>query len=54
MNQSFRELAAPRQELEKNILKLIQRYEASTGWRITQVAYNPEGGRVIAEGVPSS
>lgn len=53
MNKSFREHAARRQELEKDILELIQRYEDSTGWRVTQVEYQPDGGRVIAEGVPA-
>ena len=52
MNRSFREHAARRQELEESILQLIQRYEDITGWRVTQVEYQPEGGRVIAEGVP--
>ncbi len=52
MNRSFREHAARRQELEESILQLIQRYEDATGWRVTQVEYQPEGGRVIAEGVP--
>jgi hypothetical protein len=54
MDDSLSKRIALRQELERDILELIRKHEALTGWRITKVEYKWEVGRVISEGVPTN
>jgi hypothetical protein len=54
MDDCFNKRIALRQELECDILELIRKHEAITGWRITKVEYKWEVGRVTSEAVPTS